>query len=104
MGRQLGRVGGASAGTIAIVFGVLELLHKTPPAWVVLTLGAAAILGVVADYLWEQRGGDKSAVKQTQRIGRNSVGMQAGRDNFQAGRDNRNINIGERISREGNED
>ncbi len=84
MGRNFGRVGGASAGVIAVVFGVLEQLQKTPPPWIPIALGIVAILGVLADYLWEHRGdgGDQSPakVKQEQKSGKKSTNNQAGRD------------------------
>ncbi|WP_157546359.1 hypothetical protein [Mycobacterium sp. IS-1742] len=83
MGRTIGRVGGASAGVIAIVFGVLDLLGKVPPPWVPLALGGVAIAGVLADYLVERRGGDgqtPSTVKQKQVGRKGSMGLQAGRD------------------------
>jgi hypothetical protein len=66
------------------VFGVLEQLHKVPPPWIPIALGAVAIVGVIADYLWEQRSvaNDETAprVKQKQEGGRTSTNNQAARD------------------------
>ena len=79
MSRVVGRAGGASAGIIAVLFGVLELLQKTPPPWVVIGLGVAAVVGVAADYLYEQRNADKPAKQQQrQRTGKDSNALQAG--------------------------
>lgn len=83
MGRNLGRVGGASAGVIAVIFGILELLQKTPPPWLPIALGAVAIFGVLADYLWEQRGASDAPttnVNQNLQSGRGSQNVQSGRD------------------------
>lgn len=83
MRRSIGRIGGAVAGIIAIVFGVLDLIDKLPP-WVLIALGAIAILGVLADYFWERRdqGSEQSSAKvhQKQQSGRKSTNHQAGRD------------------------
>lgn len=85
MRRSLGRVGGASAGTIAIIFGILDVQDKLPP-WLLITLGAVAIVGVLVDYTWEHRGGEGDGeiapqrVRQEQEGGRQSTNNQAGRD------------------------
>jgi len=82
VGRTVGRIGGAVAGIIAIIFGILDVQDKVPP-WLLVTLGALAIVGVILDYLWEYRGaGEQSPgkVKQKQRGGKESTNNQAGRD------------------------
>jgi hypothetical protein len=85
VGRKAGRVGGAVAGIIAIIFGILDVQDKVP-AWLLFVLGAAAIAGVMFDYLWEhqQQSAEAEAaptnIKQTQHGGRNSTNNQAGRD------------------------
>lgn len=83
MGRNIGRVGGAVAGIIAIIFGILDAQDKVP-SWLLITLGALAIAGVLADVLWDrQDGGDDGAplrMKQRQEGGRKSTNNQAGRD------------------------
>lgn len=81
--RAVGRVGGASAGVIAVLFGVLEQLKLTPPAWIPITLGALAILGVLTDYGVEKRNSEATtdSPKQSQKLGPGSTGFVAGRDN-----------------------
>jgi hypothetical protein len=83
MGRNIGRIGGAVAGIVAIIFGVLDVQDKVPP-WLLITLGAVAMAGVLANYLWEHRGGDGASqpqrVNQKQKGGRRSTNNQAGRD------------------------
>lgn len=83
MGRNIGRIGGAVAGIIAVVFGILDLIDKVPPL-VLYSLGAIAIFGVLFDYIWQHRdgGADQSpiVVKQKQAGGRKATNNQAGRD------------------------
>ncbi|WP_164478804.1 hypothetical protein [Mycolicibacterium stellerae] len=87
MGRNLSRVGGAAAGAIAILFGVLDLLEKVPPPWIPISLGAVAVAGVIADYFVESRQEASSSkpstttrIKQKQKSGNSSQNFQAGRD------------------------
>jgi hypothetical protein len=83
VGRNIGRAGGAIAGIIAIVFGALGLTDKVPP-WLLITLGALAVLGVLADYMFERRSGggntSRTSVRQNQKSGSYSTNLQAGRD------------------------
>ncbi|MCA2245001.1 hypothetical protein JF781_21840 [Mycobacterium sp. WUMAC-067] len=83
MGRNVGRIGGAVAGIIAIIFGLLDVQDKVPRS-VLITLGALAIAGVVLDYLWQLRSGGGAAesqrIEQKQTGGRNSTNYQAGLD------------------------
>ena len=83
MSRNAGRIGGAVAGIIAIIFGILDAQDKVPRA-VLITLGALAIAGVLVDYLWQPRtgaGGDEpQRIEQKQAGGRNSTNYQAGQD------------------------
>lgn len=89
VGRNVGRIGGAIAGIVAIIFGILDVQDKVP-TWLLITLGAVAIAGVLVDYLWEHRGGESDGapkVKQQQRAGKDS-------QNVQSGRDSKNIHFG----------
>ncbi|MCV7128280.1 MULTISPECIES: hypothetical protein [Mycolicibacterium] len=81
MGRNLGRVGGATAGIVAIVFGILDLIDTVNP-WILIGLGTVAVIGVLADFLRQPHGDDSggAAIKQTQKTGDRSTSNQAGRD------------------------
>ncbi|WP_431236658.1 hypothetical protein ACQ86B_17100 [Mycolicibacterium aichiense] len=83
MSRNVGRIGSAVAGIIAIVFGLLDVQDKMPQS-VLIILGALAIAGVVVDYLWQLRsaggGAEPQHIEQKQSGGPNSINNQAGRD------------------------
>lgn len=83
MGREFSRVGGAAAGIIAILFGVLDLMNKVPSPWLLIALGTVAVIGVLIDYFWGRRGDEGGApqqVNQKQKGGQKSTLNQAGRD------------------------
>ncbi|MCG7579386.1 hypothetical protein [Mycolicibacterium sp. OfavD-34-C] len=90
MVRNLGRIGGAAAGIIAIVFGVLDLMNLTPPPWLPIGLGATAVGGVVADYFVERRSSRDE--KPPNRILSQKGGK--GSNNAQAGRDMKGVHFG----------
>lgn len=66
MGWNIGRAGGAIAGIVAIIFGVLDLVDKVPP-WILIALGAVAVVGVLADYMWGHRGDDEETEPEVER-------------------------------------
>lgn len=80
MGRNLARVGGALVSAVALVIGVLGLVHIWPN-WVWIALGVAGLAGIAIKFLRERHnsgGTQATGVKQSQRGARGSQNFQAG--------------------------
>jgi hypothetical protein len=79
----LARIGGAAASAIALVVGLLGLVHSWPQ-WLLISLGAAGLVGIVLQFFWKRR---NSSVEQGVRVARQDQRGGAGSQNWQAGRD-----------------
>ena len=82
MGRNLARIGGAGASAVALVVGLLGIVHSSP-RWLLIVLGLAGLVGITLQFFWERRGNGKQTVtnvKQSQEAGPGSQNFQAGRD------------------------
>jgi len=82
MGRNLARFGGALFSVVALVIGVLGLVHIWP-RWVWIALGVAGLVGIAIQFFWERHNSDGprvTEVKQSQRVGPWSQNRQAGQD------------------------
>jgi hypothetical protein len=90
MGRNLARIGSATASTVALATGLLGLVQSWP-RWLLIGLGVAGLIGIALQFFWERRGGSEQPpgpVTQSQAGG-------PGSRNLQAGRDITNIRIGQ---------
>jgi sugar phosphate permease len=80
---NLARIGGAAASAIALVVGLLGLVHSWPQ-WVLISLGVAGLVAIVFQFFWERRDnpGEQGVniARQHQRSGAGSQNWQAGRD------------------------
>lgn len=85
MKQNLARVGVALVSVVVLTIGVLSLVDFWP-RWVWISLGVLGLVGIIVQFVWERQGGgsgglpDTGAVNQTQRGGKRSTNLQAGRD------------------------
>ncbi len=88
---NLARLGGALISVVALVIGVLDLVHIWPQ-WVWIALGVAGLVGIAIQFFWERHSGAErqvTEVKQSQRGGRGSQNFQTG-SRIQSAGDNSN--------------
>ena len=79
---NVARVGGAAASVVALVVGLLGLVHSWPQ-WLLISLGAVGLIAIVFQFFWERRspGNQRTiVVRQKQQGGPGSQNWQAGRD------------------------
>lgn len=79
---NLARIGGAAASVIALVVGLLGLVHSWPQ-WLLVALGTLGLIAIVFQFFWEHRSpGDQRTtfVRQKQKGGPGSQNWQVGRD------------------------